>query len=186
MKFEGWRKAAHKAGRWFPRVQEGAELFMRNWHKTERRKAGERRAKAAAAPCTICRPSEQPLAILRISFQRPTYPPSDEPSSPSLAPLCSPYPQQAPQTSPSVADAPPPHVLRIPQTISSVCALSPLCSRKLSWQALRRTIVLKYTYLASNHFDANAGTAAVLGYCCDVQNGSYFSFEDGTGVPLLF
>ena len=43
-------------------------------------------------------------------------------------------------TSVSLADAPPPYVLRIPQTISSVCALSPLCSRKLSWQARRRTI----------------------------------------------
>ena len=31
-KFEGWRKAAQKAGRWFRRVEEGAELFMRNWH----------------------------------------------------------------------------------------------------------------------------------------------------------
>ena len=30
MKFEGWRKAAQKAGRWFRRVEEGAELFMRN------------------------------------------------------------------------------------------------------------------------------------------------------------
>ena len=29
MKFEGWRKAAQKAGRWFRRVEEGAELFMR-------------------------------------------------------------------------------------------------------------------------------------------------------------
>ena len=52
MEFEGWRKAAHKAGRWFRRVEEGAELFMRNWHDTERRKAVERRAKAAAAPST--------------------------------------------------------------------------------------------------------------------------------------
>ena len=43
MKFEGWRKAAQKAGRWFRRVEEGAELFMRNWHETERRKAAERR-----------------------------------------------------------------------------------------------------------------------------------------------
>ena len=32
MKFEGWRKAAQKAGRWFRRVEEGAELFMRKWH----------------------------------------------------------------------------------------------------------------------------------------------------------
>ena len=53
MKFEGWRKAAQKAGRWFRRVDEGAELFMRNWHETERRKAAERRAKAAAVPSTV-------------------------------------------------------------------------------------------------------------------------------------
>ena len=53
MKFEGWRKAAQKAGRWFRRVEEGAELFMRNWHETERRKAAEHRAKAAAAPSTV-------------------------------------------------------------------------------------------------------------------------------------
>ena len=49
MTFEGWRKSAQKAGRWFRRVEEGTELFMRNWHETERRKAAERRAKAAAA-----------------------------------------------------------------------------------------------------------------------------------------
>ena len=53
MKFEGWRKAAQKAGRWFRRVEEGAELFMQNWHETERRKSAERRAKAAAAPSTV-------------------------------------------------------------------------------------------------------------------------------------
>ena len=34
MKFEGWRKAAQKTGRWFRRADEGAELFMRNWHET--------------------------------------------------------------------------------------------------------------------------------------------------------
>ena len=53
MKFEVWRKAAHKAGRWFPRVEEGAELFVRVWHETKRRKATERREKAAAAPSTV-------------------------------------------------------------------------------------------------------------------------------------
>ena len=52
-KFEGWRKAAQKAGRWFRRVEEGAELFMRTSHETERRKAAERCAKAAAAPFTV-------------------------------------------------------------------------------------------------------------------------------------
>ena len=39
MEFEGWLKTAQKAGRWLRRVEEGAELFMRNWHETERRKA---------------------------------------------------------------------------------------------------------------------------------------------------
>ena len=53
MKFKGWRKAVQKAGRWFRRLEEGAELLMRNWHETERRKAAERRAKAAAAPSTV-------------------------------------------------------------------------------------------------------------------------------------
>ena len=52
MKFEGWRKDAQKAGRWIRRVEEGAELFMRNWQK-ERRKAAERRVKAATAPSTV-------------------------------------------------------------------------------------------------------------------------------------
>ena len=53
MKFEGWRKAAQKAGRWFRRVEEGAELFMRKWHEAERHRAAERHAKAAAAPSTV-------------------------------------------------------------------------------------------------------------------------------------
>ena len=53
MKFEGWRKAAQKAGRRFRRVEEGAEFFMQNWHETERRKAAERRAKAASASSTV-------------------------------------------------------------------------------------------------------------------------------------
>ena len=53
MKFEWWRKVAQKAGRWFRRVEEGAELFMRNWHEKKRRKVAEQRAKAAAAPSTV-------------------------------------------------------------------------------------------------------------------------------------
>ena len=53
MKFEGWRKASQKAGIWFRQVEEGAELFMRNWHEKERHKAAERRAKAAAVPSTV-------------------------------------------------------------------------------------------------------------------------------------
>ena len=35
MKFEGWRKAAQKAGKWFGRVDKGAESFLRNWHIAE-------------------------------------------------------------------------------------------------------------------------------------------------------
>ena len=53
MKLERWRKAAEKAGRWFQRVEDGAELFMRKWHEAERRRAAERHAKAAAAPSTV-------------------------------------------------------------------------------------------------------------------------------------
>ena len=41
MKFEGWQKAAQKAGRWFRRVEDGAELFMRKLHEAERRRAAE-------------------------------------------------------------------------------------------------------------------------------------------------
>ena len=53
MKFKGWRKDSQKAGRWFRRVEEGAELCMQNWHETERSKVAERRAKAAASPSTV-------------------------------------------------------------------------------------------------------------------------------------
>ena len=53
MAFEEWRKAAQKAGRWFRRVEEGAELFMRKWHEADRRRAAERQEKAAAAPSTV-------------------------------------------------------------------------------------------------------------------------------------
>ena len=37
VKLNGWRKAAQKADRWFRRVEDGAKLFMRNWHEAERR-----------------------------------------------------------------------------------------------------------------------------------------------------
>ena len=62
MKCEGRRKAAQKAGIWVRRVEEGAELVMRKWHETERRKAAERRSKSAAAPSTVSiskRPGEE-------------------------------------------------------------------------------------------------------------------------------
>ena len=52
-KFEGWRKDAQKAGRWFRWVEEGAESFMRNMHDAERCRAAERHAKAEAAPSTV-------------------------------------------------------------------------------------------------------------------------------------
>ena len=53
MKFERWRKAAQKAGRWFRRVEEGAEAFMRKRHHAESCRVAERQAKAAAAPPTV-------------------------------------------------------------------------------------------------------------------------------------
>ena len=53
MKFKWWRKAAQKADRWFRRVEEGAVLFIRNWHEMERRKTAQRRTKAAVAPSTV-------------------------------------------------------------------------------------------------------------------------------------
>ena len=53
MKFEGRPKAAQKAGRWFRRVEEGAESFMRKWHGAESCRTAERHAKAAAAPSTV-------------------------------------------------------------------------------------------------------------------------------------
>ena len=40
IKFEGWREAAQKVGRWFRRVEEGAEVFMRKRHKGEKETAG--------------------------------------------------------------------------------------------------------------------------------------------------
>ena len=53
MKFEGWRKAAQKAGRWSRRVEEEAESFTRKWHDAERCRVAERHAKAAAVPSTV-------------------------------------------------------------------------------------------------------------------------------------
>ena len=53
IKFEGWRKAAQKAGRWLRRVEEGEAAFMRKWHAAESCRAAERQAKAAAAPPTV-------------------------------------------------------------------------------------------------------------------------------------
>ena len=35
IKFEGWREAAQKVGRWFRRVEEGAEVLMRKYLKDE-------------------------------------------------------------------------------------------------------------------------------------------------------
>ena len=53
MKFERWRKAEEEGGRWFRRVVDGPESFMRIWHHAERFNAAERHAKAAAAPSTV-------------------------------------------------------------------------------------------------------------------------------------
>ena len=41
MEFEAWRETAQNAGRRFDGVGDGAELFMREWHEMERRRAAE-------------------------------------------------------------------------------------------------------------------------------------------------
>ena len=53
IKLEGWREAAQKAGRWFRRVEEGAEVFMRKWHKVEKEASAERRRMAATATTSV-------------------------------------------------------------------------------------------------------------------------------------
>ena len=50
--FEGWREAARKVGRWFRRVEEGAEVFMRKWHKDEKEATAERHRTVATATLT--------------------------------------------------------------------------------------------------------------------------------------
>ena len=42
IKFEGWREAAQKVCRLFRRVEEGAEAFMRKWHKDDKEATEER------------------------------------------------------------------------------------------------------------------------------------------------
>ena len=49
IKFEGRREAAQKVDRWFRRVEDGAEVFMRKWHKDEREVTAEER-KGGARP----------------------------------------------------------------------------------------------------------------------------------------
>ena len=53
LKLEGWREAEQKAGRWFRRVEEGAEFFMRKWHKDEREASAERYRMAAITTTTV-------------------------------------------------------------------------------------------------------------------------------------
>ena len=36
IKFEGWREATQKVGRWFQRVEEAVETFVRKWHEVAR------------------------------------------------------------------------------------------------------------------------------------------------------
>ena len=42
IKFEGWCEATQKVGRWFRRVEDGAEVFMWKWHKDEKEATAER------------------------------------------------------------------------------------------------------------------------------------------------
>ena len=52
IKFEGWREAAQTVGRWFRRVDEGAEVFMRKWYKDENEATAERHRTVATAALT--------------------------------------------------------------------------------------------------------------------------------------
>ena len=52
IKFEGWREAAQNVGRWFRRVEEGAEVFMRKCHKDEKEATAERHRTLATATLT--------------------------------------------------------------------------------------------------------------------------------------
>ena len=53
IKLEGWREAAQKAGRWFQRVEEGAEAFMRKWHTDEKEASAERHRIAATTTTAV-------------------------------------------------------------------------------------------------------------------------------------
>ena len=52
IKFEGWREAGHKVGRWFRRVEEGTEVFMRKWRKDKKDATAERHRPVATATLT--------------------------------------------------------------------------------------------------------------------------------------
>ena len=51
--FEGWREAAHKVGRWYRRVEDGAEVFMRKWHKDEKEATAKRHRTVATTTPTL-------------------------------------------------------------------------------------------------------------------------------------
>ena len=53
IKLESWREVAQETGRWFRRVEEGAEVFMRKWHKDEKEVSAERHRIAATTTTTV-------------------------------------------------------------------------------------------------------------------------------------
>ena len=53
IKFEGLCEAAQKVGRWFRRVEEGAEVFMWKWQKDEKGATAERHRPVATATLTL-------------------------------------------------------------------------------------------------------------------------------------
>ena len=52
IKFEGWREAAQKVGRWLRRVEEGAEVSMRKWRKDDKEATTERHRTVTTATLT--------------------------------------------------------------------------------------------------------------------------------------
>ena len=53
IKLERRGEAAQRTGRWFRRVEEGTEVFMRKWRKDEKEASVERHRMAAATATII-------------------------------------------------------------------------------------------------------------------------------------
>ena len=64
MKFEGWRKAAQKAGRCFRRVEVGAEAFVRKWRDVEVGRATERHGEVTTTPVTTAPLTTAPPTVV--------------------------------------------------------------------------------------------------------------------------
>ena len=53
IKFEWWREASQKVGRWFRRIEDGTEVFMRKWHKDDKEATAGRQRTVATATLNL-------------------------------------------------------------------------------------------------------------------------------------